>query len=420
MKNIILSPKEVEELCIWPANPKRYTDYAEMSYSQGYWLKKFFYYPHVFDLYVTLQHGIYFNENDIDLNDIMQDTNYFFSFNKIKNIYKKNIVVGSPFILYKEKFNIKKEKNRIGTLVFPYHSTPTHDPWSLNKLQKYIYKLKKLPKKFHPIVVCIYFRDVHKGYHKIFYENGLNITTIGHGSRYDFIPRFYNILKKFKYVTSNQIGSYTFYALDLGIPFFLYGNNKQNENNLNTYFLKPQDIITKEQKQLIKKYLSYNRNNKFYVTFILYKEWIKFQFKLIKRKFLKIFLEYFFQPSKYLYLGKIESHKKRYIEYLYQKNKNIFICFSKDEFKNLIKNEKFYKQTPKLIYINLNLNNNENEEICSKNLFQNLFENITEKDIIIIYKTPLIKKVLIKFFKKDYIIKHIFEDLIIVKKVNSC
>jgi hypothetical protein len=43
------------------------------------------------------------------------------------------------------------------------------------------------------------------------------------GNSLDFVKNFYDILSSHKYATSNEVGSYTFYAIDLKIPFFLTG-----------------------------------------------------------------------------------------------------------------------------------------------------------------------------------------------------
>ena len=53
----------------------------------------------------------------------------------------------------------------------------------------------------------------------------------------DFVKNFYEILSKHEYATANEVGSYTFYAVDLGLPFFLTGkapliHNAANDVNL--------------------------------------------------------------------------------------------------------------------------------------------------------------------------------------------
>ena len=86
-----------------------------------------------------------------------------------------------------------------------------------------------------PVSVCLHYHDINKGLHKIFLDHNIEVLTVGHPFHPDFIDRFYNLLRNYKYVTSNEFGSYTYYAVEMEIPFFLYGNpaqfiNKGDEN----------------------------------------------------------------------------------------------------------------------------------------------------------------------------------------------
>jgi len=334
---IFLNEREIQELCCWPANPKRYTDFSEMSYSQGYWLKKFLFYPHFLDMYVTLEHGYYFDNDEMSLEDIVQDTNVLFSiYKKYKIQYKKNYISGSPFIWYRRKYNIKPCKPKY-ILAFPHHSLT-----NVNKLirhDEYIIKLRELEKQYNlKILVCIYFRDVHKGIHKLYIDAGFDITTVGHGSRYDFIPRFYEILKYAKFTTSNIMGSYVIYSIEMGIPFLLYGhpyyNVKPLKEYINGYEVKvmPTKLdlsifecinIDKQYKYLEKIKMinndTYSYKNRIILSFIMYKEFFRFSLLKLKRTIFKFYLEYIYQPNVCLNLGTIEGYKKRYIEYIFEK-----------------------------------------------------------------------------------------------------
>jgi hypothetical protein len=402
----------LEELSIWPANPKRFTDFSEMAYSQGYWLKKYLFYPHIFDLYVTLQHGIYLDDVIMDDDEILQETDIFFAFNESEkyNRYKKTFVSGSAFILYKEMYHIKKEEPKY-TLVFPIHSRVDVE-WDID-IDDFIAKLKKLPKKFEPLLICVYFRDIHKGMHHKFIEAGFEVTTIGHGSRYDFIPRFYELLKNAKYTLSNDIGSYAFYSIDLGIPFVLYNRVDIYGIKNNKKFLRPKGIdkeyifeslnaeITPQQKEIVYKYLGKKRDNRLLLSFILYKEFFKFQIKFLKRWIFKFYLEYFYTPKKYLYLGELEPHQKRYIEYLYQKYKQISIILELDNFQT---NEQ-------LVVINT-------KEKISKKLLDTLFNSIKVGGILVfvnISKHPYIKRYFIEKFRYKTLLA--FENMFVIRKI---
>jgi len=394
---LFIKEKEIKKLCCWPANPKRYTDSAEMSYSQGYWLKKFLFYPNIFDLYVTLEHGYYFSKEMI-LEDIIQDTNILFSiYYHYKTTYKKAYISGSPFIWYRRIYNIKREKSRY-ILAFPHHLLA--DVKKTIDYKEYIKTLKKLKKEYKlDILVCFYFRDIHKGIHKIYLNEGFNITTVGHGSRYDFIPRFYEILKYAKFTTSNIIGSYSIYSIEMGIPFLLCGNNDKkikeyiNENevytpspNLDLEIFENTDINNQlkylKQLHLINDKI-YTIRRRFFLSFILYKELIKFSSLKVKRKLFEFYLEYIFSPKICLNLGEIEGYKKRYIEYIYEKFK-----LNEEDIKRIENFKSNIDKTYKLILLKVKVNYLGPKIFLDKN-----------KDERYLYEKILLK--IYKFLKKD-------------------
>lgn len=139
---------------------------------------------------------------------------------------KSNIptrIMGSPFIHYKNMKKITQDKNAQGTIAFPCHSTyTTRVDYSI---EKYCQDLKKLPQQFQPITVCLFWLDYIKPDKKIYEQYGFKVVTAGPKffSSFDFVKKFYRTLRKYKYSTSNEVGNYTFFAVDLGIPFFLLG-----------------------------------------------------------------------------------------------------------------------------------------------------------------------------------------------------
>lgn len=130
--------------------------------------------------------------------------------------------VGAMFPKYRKMHGLDLDEERNGTIVFPSHSTLYVDiieGWS-----EYAKKLKELPRHFQPLTVCLYWMDVLRGRHKIFEEAGFDVITMGHFAQQDFAHRFYTTVKKFKYATSNESGSYLPYCVEMGIPFFIYGD----------------------------------------------------------------------------------------------------------------------------------------------------------------------------------------------------
>jgi predicted O-methyltransferase YrrM len=324
-KGVALSKKEIEDLCNYSCNKTVYTNYSEMLYSQGKLLKEYLFYPKYWDLYVTLEHGVGLLD-DIENGDILQETDVMFTVNK-KNPspYKKIFTMGAMFKYYRGKNKINKRKDAIGTVVFPMHSS--QDIGAYVEWKEYIKKLNELPKEFKPFLICLHYEDVKRGLHKIFYENGFYVTSAGHGYDDKFVERFYNIISSCKYSTSNYIMSSTFYAVELGLPFFLYGYQKsyklkkygqnfdvdftveevdlnyKNRNQAVNLFSNISTEISNEQKIFVEEKLgTYDKNNRIFLAFILYKEFIKYQYIFLKRKIYKKYLslmykKYFLKES---------------------------------------------------------------------------------------------------------------------------
>ena len=139
----------------------------------------------------------------------------------------------SPFVYYRQRNHIKKSDDASGTIAFPSHGTLTVEDTS--NVQDYINHLKGLPVQFQPISICLHMNEILKGSHEEFIQAGFDVFTAGHTFDDDFTERFYSIIKKFKYSTSNSVGSYVYYCIEMGIPFFLSGEppkyvNKGDEN----------------------------------------------------------------------------------------------------------------------------------------------------------------------------------------------
>ncbi len=141
----------------------------------------------------------------------------------IKDSKTPVMVMGAPFIRYREMQRISKSPVARGTIVFPSHSTIFLD--SEYDLDAYCEKLKMLPSKFQPVTICLLQPDIEKGRDKTYIKYGFEVVSAGPKLRgsLEFVKKYYDILSCYKYATSNEIGSYTFYSVNLGLPFFLYG-----------------------------------------------------------------------------------------------------------------------------------------------------------------------------------------------------
>lgn len=141
-------------------------------------------------------------------------------------------VMKSPFVMHRRRNRITQSTEAKGTLAFFGHSTKEIDIEI--DIDKYIYQLSNLPPIYHPVSVCLHFIDIQKGFHKRFLEKSIPVYTAGHWLDPEFIGRFYLILSRFKFAISNMIGSYAFYAVEMGIPFSLYGEMPKYFNRADT------------------------------------------------------------------------------------------------------------------------------------------------------------------------------------------
>jgi hypothetical protein len=134
---------------------------------------------------------------------------------------KPAFIIGSPFVQYRRLQNICKAEDACGTVVFPMHSTPKEE--GVFDRQEYCRQLKELPAEFHPLKLCLHEHDFVLGFDKVYREQGFEVVTAGVRETPDFVDKFYEILRRCRYATSNAFGSYVFYAVEMGIPFFIYG-----------------------------------------------------------------------------------------------------------------------------------------------------------------------------------------------------
>lgn len=152
----------------------------------------------------------------------------FLVFNKKReNQWKKQssipvATVGAPFVHFRRKRKIEIDKEAKGTVAFPVHSgtilTSEFD------YSDYAKDLLSLPDAYHPISICLHSDDIRRGRDKWLSEFNIEIVCAGH--RYDrkFPTNFYNILRKHRYATSNGVGTHLYYAIEMGLPFFILGD----------------------------------------------------------------------------------------------------------------------------------------------------------------------------------------------------
>lgn len=149
----------------------------------------------------------------------------------VQNTYQEQLAQskGLNTLLFRETFMAYRQfkgwvprPNAKGTLAFPAHSSLHNE--TVTDWYKYAEELKALPEIYQPITVCLYWKDLLLGRHEPFLKAGLKIVTAGYFFDPLFCQNLYQYLTSSRFITSNEVGSYTFYGLEMGIPFFLHGD----------------------------------------------------------------------------------------------------------------------------------------------------------------------------------------------------
>jgi hypothetical protein len=271
-------------------------------YGRGKLLRKYGFYPKFLPLNLKVQHGIYLHDNILltDLNHNGYLTFYYENKFTIQHNLKthpriKAFTTVDPYLFYlKRKSKLENQINASGTLFFWAHSDPNTDILNESAMFK---TLLNFPEQLKPLTICLHPHDIVKGLDKTLTENGFITTCIGNYDDYNYISKFYKKLSQFEFVSSNEIGSYTFYAVNYGKPFFLYGIKPRyyNESDVNFIlgeefndFIEKQPnyklarelfyidtlekiIITENQKEFVNKILKSDSSiSRLKFTFLLY------------------------------------------------------------------------------------------------------------------------------------------------------
>ena len=149
-------------------------------------------------------------------------------------------IMGAPFIHYRRMHHLAVSPSASGTVAFAAHSgsegNVDYD------LEQHCKVLKELPAEFQPVRVCLIHPDIQKGRDRVYRRHGFEIVSPGWTNGYGFVRNSYDILSRSKYATSNVIGSYTFHAVEMGLPFFLLG-----EEPVGTLWVDDPNILRNEK-----------------------------------------------------------------------------------------------------------------------------------------------------------------------------
>ena len=150
---------------------------------------------------------------------------------RYKNLADKKVIrIIHPWVSYRRLRGITRSKIPKGTLVFFSHST-NYLKWEGHDTEVYFEKLRELPDKFQPVVLCLHMHDINTGVHKELRRHGFPIVTVGNTNSTNFVDCFYDLVKNYAYGTSPSYGSAVAYCVELGIPYFFLGETPRIINN---------------------------------------------------------------------------------------------------------------------------------------------------------------------------------------------
>ena len=155
---------------------------------------------------------------------------------------------------------------------------------------------------------CLFYTSQYKRYN-------LPIITIGNPNSVEFVDEFYKTTTQFKYATSNSAGSQLYYCVEMGMPYFILGEEPRlmnhSDSNLslgiykatndiekeiigieNKLFRNLEDSISLEQKIFVEWMLGFGSNQSRYnMTVIIWRELFRDIFNILnlfKKKYFHV------------------------------------------------------------------------------------------------------------------------------------
>lgn len=141
--------------------------------------------------------------------------------------------VGAAFFYAKSLFDkeqLAEEKRRLGKnlLAFPMHSQ-THVDTNYDP-NKFLNILLEERKRFDTVRVCMYWKDILRGSHKVFEDAGFECVCNGHLFDPNFLRRQKSLFEIADATISNGVGSHIGYSLFMGKPHRLIDDEYEYVN----------------------------------------------------------------------------------------------------------------------------------------------------------------------------------------------
>ena len=237
----------------------------------------------------------------------------------LKEHTSKKIFAIGPKIQYAHHFlerkAIENEKKRLGKnlLAFPAHST--HHVDIHYDIQQYCQYLQNLGKSFDTIRVCLYWKDILRGFAEKYKHHGYEIVTAGHIYDPWFLSRLRSLIETATFTTSNEIGTILGYCVVLNKPHLLMESdirrsaeridmlqecsqlsNQKDVVEIRDAFIELRTDLTMQQKNIVRRY------------------WGIDEFKSISE--LKSIIEEtesLYQKGSSIYISKAKMHENKYL-----------------------------------------------------------------------------------------------------------
>lgn len=274
-------------------------------YSFGRCLRLWTKYPDYLPLFVYSDHGVGLHSH-LFLHELENTAHVHFTWHPLKeqrysdkSVTKSVIQIMHPWISYRRSKGIARAKLSRGTLAFFMHGTQSVK-WQGHDSEDYFERLRNLPSRFQPVVLCLHMHDIAMGLHKELRRHGFPIVTAGNTLSTNFVDRFYEQVSQYSYATAPAWGSHSAYCVELGVPYFQMGNKPELVNisdpNLKvgvatqywdrhheklakqaeTLFSAPVGDVTDEQRKFVESILGVDsRLNRWKVSWILWRELIQ-------------------------------------------------------------------------------------------------------------------------------------------------
>lgn len=282
-----------------------WTYWTSEIYSFGKCLRFWTRYPAYLPLFVYSDHGVGLHSH-LFKHELENSAKVHFTWNPVKEqryrdkTAKKDVIqIVHPWIYYRRSKRIARSKEPKGTLAFFMHGT-TAVKWEGHDTLDYFERLRNLPSKFHPIVLCLHSSDIAAGLHKELRRHGFPIVTAGNTLSTNFVDRFYEQVGQYSFATAPAWGSYAAYCVEFGVSYFQLGNRPELVNiadpNLpdgvaphhwdsqheelairsENLFSTPVDQITDEQRKFVESILGFDSHiSRWKVSWILWREFIR-------------------------------------------------------------------------------------------------------------------------------------------------